>query len=246
MEKRGIFWLILVFFVLIQITLALDASYYDDTPDSDSDDLDDDWENYYFSNLNIGADTNSDLDCLTNLQEYTGWLAEWTDTDGVRQSRYVYSDPTESDTDGDGKDDCEERIHALDPTDSDTNDDGTIDGTLTAATSGTSNETNTTDTTTSGGGTTVVTEVGPLTAEEVKEDLCESQTSSDSAREKEYSWRVSHYSSVSSFRSQESRGVCGILLDKERSPQKTLEKQVLTLVLNIVNNHIPERGRIIK
>ena len=66
--------------------------------DLDGDGLPDNWEMLYFGNLDQGADDDYDLDDLTNLQEYE-----------------LGTNPTNSNTDGDGVDDGDEVQTGTDP-----------------------------------------------------------------------------------------------------------------------------------
>lgn len=107
--------------------IAFDGGVVDitDPTDSNSNEIGDNWETFYFGSLGV-VDPNADEepDGLTNLEEWqnlTRPMVADTDSDGLEDGEEVdtYStDPTDNDTDGDGYDDKFEVTNSSDPTDS--------------------------------------------------------------------------------------------------------------------------------
>jgi hypothetical protein len=107
--------------------IAFDGGIVDitDPTDSNSNEIGDNWETFYFGSLGV-VDPNADEepDGLTNLEEWqnlTRPMVADTDSDGLEDGEEVdtYStDPTDNDTDGDGYDDKFEVTNSSDPTDS--------------------------------------------------------------------------------------------------------------------------------
>lgn len=106
--------------------------------DSDNDGLDDDWEEFYFTDLTTATGSgNNDTDGLINTEEQTHGthpLFADTDSDGINDDIEINlynSNPLVKDTDGDGIDDGDEISSAngyvTDPTKSDTDGDGFSD-----------------------------------------------------------------------------------------------------------------------
>ncbi|MEZ5324114.1 MAG: hypothetical protein R3F19_03520 [Verrucomicrobiales bacterium] len=95
------------------------------SPDSDGDNLDDEWESRWAANLDVLSglnDADSDGDTLTDQQEFQISLGDYPDID-----------PTKADTDGDGLSDAAEVAGAGDraptsPVDADSDNDGLSDG----------------------------------------------------------------------------------------------------------------------
>lgn len=96
-----------------------DLSGLTDPTSTDGDSLGDNWENFYFGDLTTADDTtNSDLDALTDLEEWNYLLSSTRMTS-----------PLDEDTDSDTlSDDAEINTHNTDPTDTDSDDDGLPDG----------------------------------------------------------------------------------------------------------------------
>ncbi|MFP6858829.1 MAG: lamin tail domain-containing protein [Roseibacillus sp.] len=82
-----------------------------DPTDSDGDGIGDNWEEFYFGNLDRDGTLDFDGDTLTDLQEWT-----------------LQTNPTETDSDGDHLTDGQELTIGTDPNDSDSDDDGWSDG----------------------------------------------------------------------------------------------------------------------
>lgn len=107
--------------------IAFDGGVVDitDPTDSNSNEIGDNWETFYFGSLGV-VDPNADEepDGLTNMEEWqnlTRPMVADTDSDGLEDGEEVdtYStDPTDNDTDGDGYDDKFEVTNSSDPTDS--------------------------------------------------------------------------------------------------------------------------------
>jgi len=102
--------------------------------DSDNDGLGDEWEMFFFGNLDQQGDGDSDSDGATNLQEYRAASLpnnHDTDADGVSDGDEInvyHTNATAKDTDGDGMDDGWEVQHHLNPTANDADDDDDHDG----------------------------------------------------------------------------------------------------------------------
>ena len=105
--------------------------------DADNDGMDDRWETRFGLNPGNPADASGDLDGdgLTNLDEYlndTNPTLSDTDGDGLSDGNEVHlhlTDPTAADTDSDGLDDFEEVTqYGTNPTSADTDGDGLSDG----------------------------------------------------------------------------------------------------------------------
>ena len=84
--------------------MILDASLADFSNDKDKDGLPDDWEIFFFGNLEQGATDDPDEDGLTNLQEYniSGNMRDASETDLSYSNQYAWLNPTSEDSDGDG------------------------------------------------------------------------------------------------------------------------------------------------
>jgi hypothetical protein len=85
-----------------------------DPTDTDNDGMGDNWERFYFNNLDRDGTLDFDSDGRTDLQE-------WSATP-------VKTDPTKADIDNDGLNDGQEFAAGTDPFDSDSDDDGWNDG----------------------------------------------------------------------------------------------------------------------
>jgi hypothetical protein len=102
--------------------------------DTDNDGLGDEWEMFFFGNLDQQGDGDSDRDGATNLQEYrAASLPNNGDTDGDGLSdgdeiNAYHTNATAKDTDGDGMDDGWEVQHHLNPSANDADDDDDHDG----------------------------------------------------------------------------------------------------------------------
>ena len=111
----------------------------EDTVDSDSDNLADEWEFIFFPGdlgvLDGTADHDEDMDGLTDLEEQTNRTNPAnsdSDTDGLSDFEEIDehgTDPNRADTDGDGVSDGDEvLVYLSDPLDTDTDDDTFDDG----------------------------------------------------------------------------------------------------------------------
>ena len=107
--------------------IAFDGGVVDitDPTDSNSNEIGDNWETFYFGSLGaVDPASDEEPDGLTNLEEWQNFtipnVAD-SDSDGLEDGEEVdtYStDPTDNDTDGDGYDDKFEVTNSSDPTDS--------------------------------------------------------------------------------------------------------------------------------
>ena len=111
--------------------MILDSSLSDFSNDKDKDGLPDDWEIFYFGDLEQGANDDPDGDGLTNLQEYnlSASMRDASDTDTSYSNQYAWLNPTSEDSDGDGLPDAWEAqypsiLNPLDPNDANLDSDG--------------------------------------------------------------------------------------------------------------------------
>jgi len=93
----------------------------DEWVDSDTDGLADQWEQFYFGDLNPTAEADDDSDGLVNLDEFLqGTQPDASDTDGDRlndgeEVNGYHTDPLKRDTDGDEVSDGDEVNNGTDP-----------------------------------------------------------------------------------------------------------------------------------